>query len=329
VSDEAKKNGEQDDIKELLREFNENPFDPARKTPEDVMRIFYQFNVPIVPVVSRRNTLLGIITKEEITAEMSDIERFSSRKIDDFITRIAKKRTMTELLPHIADVNEFTIINIFGEVQGTMSRSDLVAACENRPVQSSSHEEITDSRDQKAMEWMIYLILEHIPRALYVLNADGRTIFYNSYFEKLYCAARGGEEVDHLFVEKTLAEPLKNECSEGHSGGKEIVFRNLDLAFEYEKVPMFANGEKVGYLIYCADNPEAEESAVSGTLSERLALAERQILVNEILRADGDLSSAAKSLAITKAALVQKSDKLGIHLSGTTLPKERKKKVSK
>lgn len=326
MADTRNSPNEQEELKELLREFNENPFDPARKTPEDVMRVFYQFSVPIVPVVSRRNTLLGIITKEEITAEMSDIERFSSRKIDDFVTRIARKRTMNELLPYLADLNEFVVINIFGEVQGRMSRVDLVAAVENRSaVPGPEHEEIADSRDQKAMEWMIYLILEHIPRALYALNAEGKTIFYNSYFEELYLRTMGGE-VDHVFVEKTLGDPSRNEYSQTSSGRKEAVFRNRDLSFDYEKVPMHSNGEKVGYLVYCADRPGVREEEPRGTLAERLAGYERQLLVEELSRTEGDLSAAAERLGITKAALRKKTDIFGISIQEKTVKKTPKKK---
>jgi transcriptional regulator with PAS, ATPase and Fis domain len=330
VSDLKNHISEQDELKELLREFNENPFDPARKTPEDVMRVFYQFNVPILPVVSRRNTLLGIITKEEITAEMSDIERFSSRKIDDFVTRIARKRTMNELLPYLTDLNEFVIINIFGEVQGRMSRVDLVAAVENRSsAVVTEHEEIADSRDQKAMEWMIYLILEHIPRALYALNAEGKTIFYNSYFEDLYVRTFGADEVDHVFVEKTLGDSARNEYSETGVGRKEAVFRNLDLKFDYEKVPMFSDGEKVGYLVYCADRPGVKEEEDSGTLVERLAAAERHILVGEIAKAAGDISAAAGALGITKAVMIRKAAALSIQIDEKAQKKAVKKKTAK
>lgn len=327
MADTRNSPSEQDELKELLREFNENPFDPARKTPEDVMRVFYQFNVPIVPVVSRRNTLLGIITKEEITAEMSDIERFSSRKIDDFVTRIARKRTMNELLPYLADLNEFVVINIFGEVQGRMSRVDLVAAVENRSaVPTAEREEIADSRDQKAMEWMIYLILEHIPRALYALNAEGKTIFYNSYFEDMYLRTKGAGEVDHVFVEKTLGDPSRNEYSQTSSGRKEAVFHNRDLSIDYEKVPMYSNGEKVGYLVYCADRPGVKEEDVQGTLAERLAVHERQILVEALSRSDGDFAAAAECLGITKAALRKKTGIFGISTAEKTVKKASKKK---
>ncbi|MGL4369313.1 MAG: CBS domain-containing protein [Spirochaetota bacterium] len=326
MSDEKHKTDAQEDLRELLKEFHENPFDPSRKTPEDVMRVFYQFNIPIVPVVSRRNTLIGVITKEEITAEMSDIERFSSRKIDDFITRIARKRTMNEILPYISDVNEFVVINIFGEVQGRWSRVDLISACEGTHPSPSAGEEITDSRDQKAMEWMIYLILEHIPRALYALNADGKTIFYNSYFEDLYLSALGGEDVDHVFAEQSLADIKRNEYTFRGAGKKDILFYNLDMKFHYEKVPMFSNGEKVGYLVYCGQNPEDKDLSPGDiSLADRLSSAERQILVEAIARAGGDLSSAAKALSVTKTVLMQKARRLGIDIPASPRPADKKR----
>jgi transcriptional regulator with PAS, ATPase and Fis domain len=305
-----------EELRELLKEFDENPYDPSRKTPEDVMRVFYQFAVPIIPVISRRNTLLGVITKEDMVAEMSDIDRAESKKIDDIITGLARHHTSEEILPYLSHIEEFVSINIFGEVQGRMSRVELLSACE-KSKKSECPDDIEASRDAQAMEWMIYTILEYIPRALYAVNADGKTIFYNSLFENLYEKAMGSQEVDSEFVETILADPDRNECSLRESRSTDPVFYNNDLGSFYEKVPMHSNGKLSGYLIYFgrSDGVPSGKGNKSLSLEERVAFSERQCIVEEIRRAAGDIDRTAKVLQVTKESLKKKMLKHGISFS--------------
>jgi transcriptional regulator with PAS, ATPase and Fis domain len=308
----GEKTDNREEMKELLREFDENPYDPSRKTPDDVMRIFYQFNVPLIPVISRRETLLGIIMKEDMTAEMSDIDRTSSCKIDEFITRVAKKRTLDELIPHVTNSHELVVINIFGEVQGRWSRVDLFAALESPTRTICNEDEISASREKQVMEWMIYTILEHIPRALYAVNAEGKTIFFNSLFEDLYNSAMKTDEVDHLNVERIIADPCLNQCTFGGEPKSDPVFYNPELGLKYEKLPMYSNGNLSGYLLYFGKSSQKASGDEGRTLSERVDFAERQIIVNEIRRFSGDITAAAKSLSVGRAALLRKIEKYGI-----------------
>jgi transcriptional regulator with PAS, ATPase and Fis domain len=321
---------EEHEIRELLREFEENPYDPGRRTPEDVMRIFYQFNVPIVPVVSRRKTLLGIITKEEITSEMSDIDRFAHRTIDDFITGIVKKRTMDELLPYLAKEQEFVVINIFGEIQGRMTRMELLSSCEGAKKVECNDDEIAASREAQVMEWMIYLILEHIPRALYAINAEGKTIFFNSLFEDLYKNAFESGDVDHEAVERLLADPDCNEYSYRSEDSSEIVFYNRELSAFYEKIPMHSHDKLTGYLVYFGRSDAstgAVPARIEASLDERLALAERTFIVEELRRTSNDMKTAAAALGLSREALRKKMEKHGISFpEKTVLPDEQGKK---
>ena len=157
------------------KEFEENPFDHQNKRPEDVVRLFYLHDVPVIPVVSKRGMLLGILRKENVIAELSDIERVEKLKIDEFITRLAARMSFDDLLPY-GKIKEFIVINIFGEEQGTWSRLQLFSACDTSRG-SAPEAEIRKQQEDQALEWMIYLILEHIPRALYALNSNGSTIF--------------------------------------------------------------------------------------------------------------------------------------------------------
>jgi CBS domain-containing protein len=303
----------QQEMNALLKTYEENPYDPARKTPEDVMRVFYQFNVPLLPVVSRRGALIGIITKEAMTAAMSDIDRADSKKIDDFITTIAKKHTFEEITPLIAKCEEFTSINIFGEVQGRMRRAELVALLEPGGKPLCSESEIEASRDKQAMEWMIYTILEYIPRALYALNIDGKTIFFNSLFEDNYRAVTGEDEVDHEKVERLISDDKLNRCSFGSGRDSTPIFFNSELKLSYEKVPMCSNGDVCGYLLYFGKGM-ASGASEKIPLSDRMDAAERQIIVNELRVSGGDLSLAAKNLSVSKGVLAKKVEKFGIVL---------------
>ena len=191
-----------------LIELKENPYSNT-KGPEEIVRLFYSNNVPVLPVVSKRGILLGILLKEKVISELSDIERSVGRKIDDFIMKIIKKVSLDDLLPIVGNIKEFTVINLFGEVFGKWSRMELFAACEQIKIKMAE-KEAEKQKEEQVLEWMIYLVLEHIPRPLYAVNKQGKTIFYNSYFEDLYIDNMG-KDVDTQFVEKSLADSGQND----------------------------------------------------------------------------------------------------------------------
>ncbi|MCU0845569.1 MAG: hypothetical protein MUC76_11650 [Spirochaetes bacterium] len=316
--------GKREEGKGDLREFRENPYDPEAKKPEDVVRIFYINNVPLVPVVSHRGILLGILKKDDVVAELSDIERASKRSIDAFITGLARKMPLDEVLPYVAEMREFVTINLFGEMQGTWSRLQLLAACESPRGAESIAADASEDREKQAMEWMIYLILEHIPRALYALNERGGTIFYNSHFEDLYEAALK-REVDTAFVEKSLGNSDKNEVHTRADGSNEPYFYNRDMRIYYEKVPFQSGGKNVGYLIYCGrelNAPSAGGKASRGgkkqSLAQTLESAERTAIVNAIIAHGGDAKKAAEDLGLSRATLSARMKKLGIVDKGRT-----------
>jgi transcriptional regulator with PAS, ATPase and Fis domain len=305
---------------EEKREFEENPFNPENRRPEDVVRLFYTNNVPLIPVVSKRGILIGVLKKEDVISELSDLERAKKMKIDDFITRLAKKMTLDELLPY-GSMKEFIVINIFGEPQGTWNRLQLFTASE--VPERSAAAAATDAAQQKeeqVLEWMIYLILEHIPRALYAVNINGKTIFYNSHFEDLY-RRQFKKDVDVEFVEQTLGNGEKNELL---SGGKtdDMLFFNSDLKMHYEKIPLMSKRKKVGFLFYCSLADGVTGGSLipgvdirSKSMDDIMGAVERIVLV-DLIQNKKNLVAVAKSLKISQKSLTHKVKKHGIKVKG-------------
>lgn len=312
---EKKEAGDKD-----LRAFEENPYNPDKTRPEDLARLFYAHNLPLIPVVSRRGQLFGILMKDDLVAEMSDIDRFQNQKIDQFITRLARKMKLDELAPHALPIKEFVTINIFGEVQGTWSRIELFNACESLPVAKSVNDDIDRQKESQVLEWMIYLILEHIPRPIYAVNKKGKTIFYNSHFEDMV-REKTKEEMNIEAVEESLKNPDKNEFFYRKKGGKEIYFFNTDMDFYYERTPLQSDRKNVGYLIYCARGLNesggsflpAVDTSGSG-LREILELVERNLLMDAIRRNGSDLKKAAAELSISAQMLRNRMSRLGVEI---------------
>lgn len=309
-----------EETREELREFEENPYNPEKKCPEDIVRIFYLNNLPIIPVVSKRGILLGILKKEEVIAELSDIERAKNLKIDKFITNLSRKMTLDEVLPYVVPNKEFKIINIFGEIQGSWTRLELLSACEIPEKKQSLEQDIQQQKEKQVMEWMIYLILEHIPRAIYAVNQKGKTIFYNSYFENLF-KAKMDKEVETDFIEKSIKNSEKNEYFFRNKDGKEIYFYNKDMKFYYEKVPLVSDNKNVGFLIYCDKDINEEPGVllpginVQGLSFEKIMEAvERAVLVNSINSYNGNLGDVEKNLGLSRQALNTRIKKFGIVL---------------
>lgn len=316
-SNKEKASEESREAKDVLREFEENPYNPDSRGPEDIVRVFYKNDVPVIPVVSKRGILLGILTKDKVVSELSDIERVKKQKIDTFITKTAKKISLDELLPLAGNIKEFVVINLFGEVYGTWSRLELFAACEQGRGRKNAEWEAEKHKEEQILEWMIYLVLEHIPRALYALNDKGKTFFYNSHFEDIF-ESNFKKGVDIKFVEESLGNPEKNSFFNKDKKGKDIYFYNKDINFYYEKLPLVSNKKTVGYLIFCdpgLSKPPVGSSSISveGTsLKEKLDSIERAIIVETIEEATHNIAAAAKKLQITRKALQTKIEKYGI-----------------
>lgn len=298
-------------------EFEENPYNTDKKGPEEIVRLFYSNDVPLLPVVSKRGTLLGILLKENVISELSDLERVGKQKIDDFIMKIAKKMSLDELLPVAGNIKEFVVINLFGEIYSTWSRLDLFAACE-KAKGKTNQEEFQKQKEEQVLEWMIYLVLEHIPRALYAVNQKGKTIFYNSLFEDIF-TDRTGKEVDTGFVEKSFADPDQNEFY--YKNKEDMYFLNKTMNIAYERIPLVSNGKDVGYLIFVDSGLNETSGSVFpgidiGTMSlnEIIQSVERSVLVESIRRNNSNMDVISKKLKISKSLLSKKIESHGIHL---------------
>jgi transcriptional regulator with PAS, ATPase and Fis domain len=304
---------------EEKREFEENPFNPENRRPEDVVRLFYTNNVPLIPVISKRGILIGILKKEDLISELSDLERVKKLKIDEFITRLAKKMTLDELLPY-GGMKEFTVINIFGEPQGAWSRLQLFTASEMPERSGAAATDTAQQKEEQVLEWMIYLILEHIPRALYAVNINGKTLFYNSHFEDLY-RRHFKKDVDVEFVEQTLGNGEKNELLSG-AKSDDLLFFNSDLKMHYEKIPLLSKRKKVGFLFYCSLADDVKGGSLipgvdvrSKSLDDIMGAVERIVLV-DLIHNKKDLAAVAKSLKISQKSLNHKVKKHGIKVKG-------------
>ena len=299
-------------------EFEQNPYNPENKGPEEIVRLFYSNNVPILPVVSKRGILLGILTKENVISELSDLERVSRQKIDGFIMKISRKMTLDELLPAVGNVKEFIVINLFGEVYGKWSRLELFSACETNSGKKEKN--ISEHREDQVLEWMIYLVLEHIPRALYAVNDKGKTVFYNSHFEDIYLE-KIGKEVNTNFIEKSLSDTHKNDFFYRKNKSKDMYFFNKEMKFYYEKVPLISDGRNVGFLIFVDPQLRDEPGPLipsidmeTMSLSEMVDAVERSLIVDMIRQNKNNRNETAKKLKLTAKALSAKIDKYGIKL---------------
>lgn len=296
--------------------FEENPFNPENRRPEDIVRLFYTHDVPVIPVVSKRGILIGVLKKEDLVSELSDIERVEKLKVDDLVTSLAKKLTLDDLLPY-GSIKEFVVINIFGEVQGRWSRLQLFTASETPERSASAAERDNEvQKDEQVLEWMIYLILEHIPRPLYAVNIQGKTIFYNNYFEDLY-RRHFKKDVDVEFVEASIRDADKNELVSSKKSD-DLMFFNSDLKIQYEKIPLMSKRKKVGFLLFCStDSSDKAGSPIPGldlkakSLDHIMEAVERLVLV-DLLKDKKDIAAAAKTLKISQKSLAHKMKKHGI-----------------
>ncbi|MCX7678846.1 MAG: hypothetical protein N2316_06470 [Spirochaetes bacterium] len=299
-----------------IRTFVENPYDPERLSPEDVMRHFFVDDVPILPVISKAGTLLGILRKDDLVSELSDIERVRKQKTDQIVQKLIKKMDVDDLLQYVAKHKEFSVINIFGEHVGKWSWLQLLEASESAPKKKQSSHEVTKQKDLEILEWIIYSILEHIPRPLYAINNNGKTMFYNGHFEELLQQSLG-DDFDILSVEKIFSDAEKNDFY--YNNKDEILFYNHVLNIYYEKIPMKSNNRQIGFLIFCDKQSNiplsaflTEKNLTKQSLDERLAVLEKIIISETIKEKDYNIDEAAKALQIPKKKLQEKISVYGL-----------------
>lgn len=310
----------QNDVKNDTVSFEENPYSPEIKKPEDIVRLFYIHNVPILPVISKRGILFGILRKDDVIAELSDIAR-STVKIDEFVQKLAKKMTMDELLPLVVNVKDLIAIDLFGEVQGRMTRLDLFMAAEGhyekKEKEKGKEEKETQPKDA-VIEWLIYMVLEHIPRALYAVNSNGKTIFFNGHFEEMYINTfPESSDVDIAFTEKILMDSAINDIYTSYVYKRQF-FYNKELKAYYERVPLKSENKTAGYLFMFERDITKQDLLVPDIISdtdgidELLSRAERSILVQALTQSGFDMAQASKMLHITVADLKKRIKKYDI-----------------
>ena len=204
---------------------------------EDIVRLFYFYDVSLLPVLSEFGQYLGIIKKEALISELSDLANASKLEIDFLLRKILVDFSLDDLLASFS-YQDFVVIDIFGQFQGKWSRVKLLSA---------------GSRDEDDLfDDFSGLILEHIPCPLYALNLKGKTIFYNIFFEDLYLKIFG-QEVDLLFLENSFKKDicLENKVNEfSQDKEQKKLFFNKDLEMSYEKIVLRRFGKEVGFLIF-------------------------------------------------------------------------------
>ncbi len=304
--------------KKDTREFEVNPYDPERMNPEDVMRHFFVDEVPILPVVSKSGSLLGILKKDDLVSELSDLERVKKQKTDQLVQKLLKKMTLDDLLPYVTKHREFSVINIFGEHIGKWSRLQLLEASESNEKKKLHSSDIEKQKDQEMLEWIIYSILEHIPRPLFALNINGKTMFYNGHFEELI-VQNLGKDYDIALVEEVFTKPENNDFY--YNDNEDILFYNQDFNVYYEKIPMKSNEKQIGFLVFCDKESNIPISALVAkknlkkqSLADRLTSIEKIIISETIKEKNNNIDEAAKALHITKKNLREKAKIYGIAL---------------
>jgi transcriptional regulator with PAS, ATPase and Fis domain len=302
------KNDVKNDVKNDLVSFDENPYSHEIKKPEDIVRLFYEYNVPILPVISKRGILFGILKKDDVIAELSDIAR-SSIRVDEFVQKLAKKMTMDELIPLVVNVNDIVAIDLFGEVQGKWSRLDLFMAAEGHFEKKEKQQDIEIQPKDTAIEWLIYLVLEHIPRALYAVNSNGKTIFFNGHFEEVYLNTYpDSSDVDVALVETLLMDTTKNDIFTSYVHKRQYFF-NKEMKTYYERVPLKDENKTVGYLFLFERDITKQDLLIPDIISESdgidelLSRAHRAILVKALVQSDYELATTATMLHITEQDL--------------------------
>lgn len=209
---------------------------------ESLYRHFLLTRATHLPVISEEGELLGLLSKDRVHRELSDLGR-EREDLDEIPLEILETELHENLLLFFKESTQIPVIGLDGEKKDNWDKPRFLAAftkLDSSHIRDPKLEEIESKLERKkenadSVQWFMELILSHFPDGLIATDVTGSTVFYNETFENdiltkplFRDSLQLAEKYLHNLNREVLATYLKDhDMSLGKDADTSVLYTNI------------------------------------------------------------------------------------------------------
>ncbi|EMY68198.1 helix-turn-helix domain-containing protein [Leptospira vanthielii] len=209
---------------------------------ESLYRHFLLTRATHLPVISEEGELLGLLSKDRVHRELSDLGR-EREDLDEIPLEILETELHENLLLFFKESTQIPVIGLDGEKKDNWDKPRFLAAftkLDSSHIRDPKLEEIESKLERKkenadSVQWFMELILSHFPDGLIATDVTGSTVFYNETFENQILtkplfrdSLQLAEKYLHNLNREVLATYLKDhDMSLGKDADTSVLYTNI------------------------------------------------------------------------------------------------------
>lgn len=237
---------------------------------ESLYRHFLLTRASHIPVVNEKGELVGLLSKERVHRELSDLGK-EREDLDQIPIEILETELNESVILYFKESSLIPVIGIDGEKKDNWDKPRFLAAftkLESKQIRDPKLDSIESKLEKKkenldSVQWFMELILSHFPDGLFATDVTGGTIFYNESFEKDILtkplfddSIKTAEQYLHNLNKEVLATYLKeHDLSLGKEADTNVLTTMLpDLQSQVRIITLKKEKKVVGFLYHFASS---------------------------------------------------------------------------
>ncbi|TGK84349.1 transcriptional regulator [Leptospira montravelensis] len=233
---------------------------------ESLYRHFLLTKATHLPVISEAGELLGLLSKDRVHRELSDLGR-EREDLDEIPLEILERELHENLILYFKESTQIPVIGLDGEKKDNWDKPRFLAAfskLDSANIRDPKLEEIESKLEKKkdnadSVQWFMELILSHFPDGLLATDVTGSTVFYNETFENdiltkplFRDSLQLAEKYLHNLNREVLATYLKeHDLSLGKDADTTVLHTNItELRSNLRIITLKKEKKVVGFLYH-------------------------------------------------------------------------------
>ncbi|TGK47937.1 transcriptional regulator [Leptospira kanakyensis] len=243
---------------------------------ESLYRHFLLTKATHLPVISEEGELLGLLSKDRVHRELSDLGR-EREDLEQIPLEILETELHENLLLYFKESTQIPVIGLDGEKKDNWDKPRFLASftrLDSSQGRDPKLEEIESKLEKKkenadSVQWFMELILSHFPDGLLATDVNGSTIFYNESFENHILtkplfrdSLQLAEKYLHNLNREVLATYLKDhDLSLGKDADTSVLYTNItELKVTLRIVTLKKEKKVFGFLYHFSPSSFAHPS---------------------------------------------------------------------
>ncbi|TGL45159.1 helix-turn-helix domain-containing protein [Leptospira perdikensis] len=295
---------------------------------ESLYRHFLLTRATHLPVISEEGELLGLLSKDRVHRELSDLGR-EREDLDQIPLDILETELHENLLLYFKESTQIPVIGLDGEKKDNWDKPRFLAAftkLDSTQIRDPKLEEIESKLEKKkenadSVQWFMELILSHFPDGLLATDVTGSTVFYNETFENHILtkslfrdSLQFAEKYLHNLNREVLATYLKDhDMSLGKDADTSVLYTNItELKVTLRIVTLKKEKKVFGFLYHFSPSSFAHPSGDGDLEFPNLGDAFRSKLPLESVLEEMEAHYIHKSLGRNSNNISHTASELGV-----------------